>query len=347
MTIDVHQRILGLLDARLEFPDTGITAVIGPSGAGKTLLIRSISGLEDSEGFVRLGDTRWDRSVPSHQRRLGVVFQRPGLLPHLTVRENLEFAAKRRGGREGMVIDQAAGLVGIASLMDREPERLSGGETQRVAIARALLTAPRLMLMDEPVSALDADTKNEILRLLVRVQRETAVPMLYVSHDLDEIARVADHLAILQEGRIRASGPLAEMLTRLDLPLAHRVDAESVLSGMASEYDAQSRVLNVRTPAGEVRVVSDPVASGAAVRIRLRGRDVSVSLDRPTHSSILNILEATVAAVDRTGRNKAVVRVKAGEAPIVAHVSHLSADRLQLKPGLGLYIQVKSVALLE
>lgn len=347
MTIHVHQQIRGLLDASLEFPGSGITAVIGPSGAGKTLLIRSISGLEDSEGHVTFGDTRWDDNVPPHKRSLGVVLQRPGLLPHLTVRGNLAFAVKRRGAREGMSIDQIAGLVGIASLLDREPARLSGGETQRVAIARALLTAPRLMLMDEPVSALDVDTKHEILRLLVRVQRETGVPVLYVSHDLDEIARIADHLAILQEGSIRASGPLAEMLTRLDLPLAHGADAESVLGGVATEYDAQSRVLDVKTPAGAVRVVSDPVASGAAVRIRLRARDVSVSLDRPAHSSILNILEATVEAVDRTGRNKAVVRVKAGDAPIVAHVSHLSAERLQLKPGLDLYIQVKSVALLE
>ncbi|NNE70651.1 MAG: molybdenum ABC transporter ATP-binding protein, partial [Rhodothermales bacterium] len=297
MTIAVRQYIPGLLDAELTIPGRGITGVIGPSGAGKTLLIRSMAGLESADGHVRMDGTTWDRAVAPHERQLGVVLQKPGLLPHLSVNGNLKFALDRRGGRDGMSIRDVVGLLGIEHLRERRPDRLSGGETQRVAIARALLTAPRLMLMDEPVSALDGATKAEILRLLLRVQRETGVPVLYVSHDLDEIARIADHLALLESGRIRASGPLAEMLTRLDLPLAHASEAESVLQGRAAAYDEHARVLDVDTDAGILHVVSDPLALGTDVRVRLRARDVSLSLDRPGHTSILNVLGATVAEV--------------------------------------------------
>ncbi len=350
MSIDLNLALPGLLDVQLEFPSEGITAVIGPSGAGKSLLLRSVAGLEAATGHVRVGKTVWLdalSSLPTHKRPVGVVLQRPGLLPHLTVKENLEFALKRRNGRDGPGLPEVTQLLGIGGLLERRPRRLSGGETQRVAVARALLTAPKILLLDEPVSALDEAARSEILALLVRVQQDTRVPMLYVTHDLDEVARIADHVALLEAGRILGFGTLQEMLTRLDLPLARRGDAESVLAGAVSGYDSGTRVLTVTTQAGDFRVVSDPVPEASSVRIRLKARDVSLTLEKPGRSSILNILPVTVQAINGADQNKAVVRLTAGGVPVVSHVSHLSADRLGLVPGLELFIQVKSVALLS
>jgi molybdate transport system ATP-binding protein len=349
MSIDLDLSIPGLLDAQLLFPSEGITAVIGPSGAGKSLLLRSMAGLEAASGHVRIGRTVWQdtaTNVPTHNRALGMVLQRPGLLPHLSVRENLDFALKRRAGRVGPSLSEAARLVGIEGLLERRPRRLSGGETQRVAVARALLTAPDILLLDEPVSALDGTARSDILALLAKVQSRSGIPMLYVTHDLDEVARIADHVALLETGRILAFGTLQEMLTRLTLPLAQRADAESVLTGTVSGYDSGTRILTVTTAAGDFRVVSDPVPVGASVRIRLKARDVSLTLEKPGQSSILNILPVMVQAINGVDQNKAVVRLEAGGAPILAHVSHLSVDRLGLLPGLRLFIQVKSVALL-
>ncbi|MFT4604990.1 MAG: molybdate transport system ATP-binding protein [Rhodothermales bacterium] len=349
MSIDLKLALPGLLDVELRFPSEGITAVIGPSGAGKSLLLRSVAGLEPAVGHVRVGEAVWlDESTnrPTHQRAVGVVLQRPGLLPHLTVQGNLEFALRRRGGRDGLSLPEVARLLGIGDLLERRPGRLSGGEAQRVAVARALLTAPRILLLDEPVSALDGAARSEILSLLVRVQSDTGVPMLYVTHDLDEVARIAHHVALLEAGRILGFGALQEMLTRLDLPLAQRGDAESVLTGTVSRYDSGTRVLTVATTAGDFQVVSDPVAAATPVRIRIKARDVSLTLERPGQSSILNILPVNVEAINGADQNKAVVRLSAGGIPVVSHVSHLSVERLGLAPGLALFIQVKSVALL-
>jgi molybdate transport system ATP-binding protein len=354
MSILANLKFGGLLDAQLEMPSKGVTAVIGPSGAGKTLLLRCMAGLERAEGTVRIDTEVWqDESgrMPAFRRRAGFVFQHPSLLPHLTVKQNLEFGAKRRGkhgaAATSLSVGEAADMMGVGGLMERRPDKLSGGESQRVAVARALLTDPRILLMDEPVSALDAESRKDVLVHLVRLREQLDIPVLYVTHDIDEVARIADHLALIEAGAIRASGPLAQMLGRLDLPLSHRSDAESVLTGSVSGYDREHRLLEIRTAAGLFRATSDPVPLERLVRVRIRARDVSLTLERQEGTSILNIVPATVDEVDSSHDEKAVIRLLAGGAPLLAHVSRMSVTRLGLRPGLEVFVQVKSVAVLS
>ncbi|MBO6577179.1 MAG: molybdenum ABC transporter ATP-binding protein [Rhodothermales bacterium] len=334
-----------LLQASLEAPAGMVTAVMGPSGAGKTLLLRCIAGLESARGRVALEETVWldkDQSVPVHERGVGMVFQSPRLFEHLDVRGNLQFAASRRRST-GPSVEEAADAVGVSGLLDRSVQRLSGGEAQRVAIARALLTDARVLLFDEPVSALDRDARAEVLQTLAKVCSRAQVPVVYVTHDLDEVARLADRLVLLEDGRTTASGKLEDMLVG---PLGVREDAESLLRGSAVAWDEHYRLLEVATEAGSVKAVSDPIARNQPVRVRIRARDVSLTLERQSMTSILNILPATVMDVRDQGGARVSVRLSVGDAQIVAHVSHASREALALEPGREVFAQIKSVAVL-
>ncbi|MBC3257903.1 molybdenum ABC transporter ATP-binding protein [Pseudomonas paralactis] len=344
------------LDVDLQLPGRGVTALYGQSGSGKTTCLRCIAGLERAEeGFVQINDQLWQDSrnglfVPPHKRALGYVFQEASLFPHLSVRANLEFGLKRIPRLQRRVdMAQATELLGIGHLLERHPQHLSGGERQRVGIARALLTSPRLLLMDEPLAALDSKRKNEILPYLERLHDELDIPVLYVSHAQDEVARLADHIVLLRNGKALASGPIGETLARLDLPLALGDDAGVVIAGSVIAYDAHYQLLTLQLPDCplQIRVAHAPVAVGKPLRVKIQARDVSLNLHAEEHSSILNRLPVTVIQ-DMEADNSAhvLVRLDAGGTPLLARITRFSRDQLQLHPGQVLWAQIKAVAVL-
>ncbi len=344
-------RLDGLLDVHLDAPDTGITAVIGPSGSGKTLFLRSVAGLERAGGHVVVLGKTWQddaSALPVHERPIGFVFQEANLLPHLTVQGNLDYAHRRRQmDRAGVSMAESIHLFGLGSLLDRLPDRLSGGESQRVAIARALLSNPDLLLLDEPVSALEPGSRLEILGRLTALRERLKCPVLYVTHSLDEVARIGDHVAVLDRGKITASGPLETMLTRLDLDLSHQADAEAVLQGEVLDYDDEAGLARISTGAGTLWVASDRLTPGLRVRLRLRARDISITLAKHEGTSILNILPATVVGIALSSGHRAVVCLEAGSSRLLAHVTRRSAQTLDLKPGSEVFVQMKGVAILS
>jgi len=354
VTIEARLRIQRgdfVLDADLTAPAKGVTAIFGPSGAGKTTLLRAIAGLESCHGgFVKAGETVWqdERSfVPPHRRSLGFVFQETDLLSHLSVKRNLEYGLKRvPESRRRVSLDQAVTLLGVEPLIKRRTDELSGGERQRVAIARALLTSPDLLLMDEPLSSLDVPAKAEILPYLDRLFDELDLPVLYVSHSPDEVARLADYLVFLDKGRIDAAGPITEMLTRLDLPLSHRPDAEALIEATVAEHDDRFHLTYVEFGGGRFTVARRDLKPGRKVRLRVLARDVSLALKRHEGTSILNIFPATVRDLSDENRSQVMVRLDAGGVTLLSRVTRKSATVLGLRPGKELFAQVKTVALL-
>ncbi|MBI6908201.1 molybdenum ABC transporter ATP-binding protein [Pseudomonas palleroniana] len=344
------------LDVDLHLPGRGVTALYGHSGSGKTTCLRCIAGLERAaDGFIRINDEVWQDSrkgvfVPPHKRAIGYVFQEASLFAHLSVRANLEFGLKRipRALRR-VDMAHATELLGIGHLLDRHPQHLSGGERQRIGIARALLTSPQLLLMDEPLAALDSQRKNEILPYLERLHDELEIPLLYVSHAQDEVARLADHLVLLSHGKALASGPISETLARLDLPMALGDDAGVVINGAVSAYDAHYQLLTLQLPdsALSMRVAHAPLAPGKQLRIKVQARDVSLSLQAEEHSSILNRLPVTVTqTIEADNSAHVLVRLDAGGTPLLARITRFSRDQLQLRPGQTLWAQIKAVAVL-
>lgn len=345
------------LDVDLALPGRGISALFGHSGSGKTTCLRALAGLERPPGgYCAVAGEVWQDDargifVPTHRRAIGYVFQEASLFPHLNARGNLEFGQKRAPRSAGpdtpaFAVDAVADLLGIAHLLERRPDELSGGERQRVAIARALLAAPRLLLMDEPLAALDLKRKLEILPYLERLHDELAIPMIYVSHAPDEVARLADHLVLLAEGRAVASGPVADTLCRLDLPPAFADNVGTVVTATVAEHEADD-LTRLEFPGGYVHVSRRREAIGQSLRCRIHARDVSLALVPPARSSILNCLPATVANLapaDAPGH--VLVRLDAGGSPLLARITRRSAEALALAPGRAVYAQIKAVALL-
>lgn len=341
-----------LLDADLSIPETGVTALFGPSGSGKTSLLRAFAGLERHEGgFLKIGDSVWqadDVFVPPHRRPIGYVFQEASLFPHLSVLGNLRYGAERVAQSDRTVsLDKAVALLGIRNLLDRRPDQLSGGERQRVAIARALAVSPKLLLMDEPLASLDLSRRYEILPYIESLRRELDIPVIYVSHHPDEVAQLADHLVLLDDGRVLASGRVGEILTRLDLPPAHAVDAASVIDAVVSGHDDTFDLTHVDFLGGRFTVARHDLEVGRPVRVRVAARDVSLTLERQTETSILNIFPAVVEDLKPEGKSQITIRLSVAEAPLLARVTRKSAESLGLHPGAGVYAQVKSVALLS
>lgn len=354
MTIDVRfslQRGEFTLDVRFTLPESGITAVFGPSGCGKTTLLRAIAGLEHCQhGYISLKGDVWHddrRLLATHQRPLGYVFQEANLFPHLSVRGNLEYGYKRLAVEQRSVeYDRVVSLLNLDSLLHRLPLHLSGGERQRVAIGRALLTSPRLLLMDEPMSALDTQSKNEIYPFLERLHQELAIPVLYVSHSLDEVARLGNHLILMEAGRVLASGPIAEIFTRSDLSLIHGQGAESLIEAQVSGHDDEFHLTYVSFAGGQFAVPRTDVAQGRAVRLRVLARDVSLTLRRQSDTSILNIFPATVEDIVEENPAQLTIRLNANGVIILSRITRKSAAVLALEKGKAIYAQVKSVAIL-
>ncbi len=355
MTIEARfhlQRDSFTLDASLQIPAQGITAVFGPSGCGKTTLLRAMAGLErDPAGYLALPGEVWHDGatfVPTHRRALGYVFQEASLFAHLTVRGNLEYGFKRVASAERRVsFTEAVDLLGLEHLLDRDPADLSGGERQRAAIARALVTSPRLLLLDEPLTALDARSKAEILPFLERLHGELQIPILYVSHSFEEVGRLADHLVLMDAGRVVAAGSLVEMLNRLDLPLAHAPDAESIVDTTVAEHDETYQLTRLAFPSGHFTVTRVELPVGHPVRVRVLARDVSLTLQRQSETSILNILPATIRAVAENHAARTTLVLDLGDGvSILSRVTRKSVAALNLEPGRSVFAQVKTVALL-
>ena len=352
------QRQLGdfSLDVALDLPGRGVTAIFGSSGSGKTTLLRCVAGLERSpRGYLKVNDLVWQDPaaglfVPVHQRPLGVVFQEASLFAHLNVQRNLDYGLRRVSAAERRVsLDQAIELLGIEKLLQRQPDTLSGGERQRVAIARALATSPRLLLMDEPLASLDVQRKAEVLPYLEHLHEELDIPVLYVSHAPDEVARLADHLVLLSAGRVLASGPTRELMTRMDLPLAHGDAAAAIIDAVVTHVEPAYHLSHASFAGGQISLLNPNLRVGQRVRVRIQARDVSLTLQRQEGTSVLNIFAATVTAIASDSPGQVMVSLDAGgsaEHQLLARITLKSAEALQLQPGSQVYAQVKGVAVL-
>jgi len=339
------------LDVNLAFPARGVTAVFGPSGCGKTTLLRAMAGLEPCrKGYFKVADMLWQDGlhfVAPHKRSLGYVFQEASLFAHLTVQGNLEYGVKRVPHTERKVsIDKAIDLLDIGQLLKRRVDQLSGGEQQRVAIARALAVSPRILLMDEPLAALDMARKQEIMPYLESLHDELDMPVIYVSHSPDEVARLADHLVLLDAGQTTASGPIGEMLTRLDLPLAHGDNAEALIEAVVAGHDEGYELTHLDFSGGRFSVPRKALSVGHTVRLRVAARDVSLTLEHQSGTSILNIFPATIEEIVPLGSAQVMVRLQAGGISLLSRVTRKSAALLDLQPGKAVFAQAKSVALL-
>ncbi|MDC8784549.1 molybdenum ABC transporter ATP-binding protein [Roseateles koreensis] len=354
------------LDIDLQLPGRGVSALVGPSGCGKTTVLRSLAGLERAQGRVSLGDEVWQDDarrhfVPTWQRPIGYVIQESALFPHLDVRGNLEYGRRRSSKdrhSQGSKAGSGAGpgelpvlleLLGIGHLLARRPDTLSGGERQRVAIARALAAEPRLLLMDEPLAALDAARKAEILPYLERLQAELDLPIVYVSHSMDEVARLANHLVLLRAGRVEAAGPLLELLARPEMSPNRLDDASVVLEAEVLAHDEQHGLTQIGRAGATLWVGQTRQALGSAVRARVLARDVSVARQAPLETSILNVLPARLESI-YLEPHTALLRLQLNQAhagwPLLARITRRSLATLALQPGEYLHAQIKGVALM-
>jgi molybdate transport system ATP-binding protein len=349
------------LQVDVQLPGKGVTALLGPSGSGKTTCLRVLAGLEpQATGTVSvLGDVWQDSALgvfqAVHRRPLGYVFQEASLFDHLNVQDNIRYgfqrtpAAQRRHGW-----DHALELLGIGHLLARRPHELSGGERQRVAIARALATSPRLLLMDEPLAALDTARKAEILPWLEQLHQRLDIPVVYVTHSSDEVARLADHVVLLEQGKAVAQGPVAELMTRLDLPLAHGDNAAALIEAVTCGLQSDSGLCELRFDGGTLllpQTRSTPLPDRTPVRVRIQARDVSLSLVWPEQTSVLNILSATVTELADDGPGQVLVGLQVagagGGTRLLSRISRLSCERLGIAPGLPVFAQIKGVAMVR
>lgn len=342
------------LDVEFTTPAVGVTALFGHSGCGKTSILRAIAGLSrGAEGRVSVNGETWQAPgvfIPTHKRALGYVFQEPSLFPHLTVLHNLKYgwrqvpAAQRKIG-----FDNVVELLGIGSLLKRATHRLSGGEKQRVAIARALLTSPKLLLMDEPLSALDHAAKQVILPYLESLHDEFAIPSLYVSHDPYEVARLADKIVLLEQGKVTAYDDAANLLTRLDQPLSGHRDASSILEGSVSSHDLTYHLTWIGMHGGRVAVTREELLPvGKRARVEIQARDVSLSLKAHSDTTIINMLPARVQDTSEISPSQLIVRLELDDGQtLLSRITRRSAMAIGIQEGMRLYAQVKSVALIR
>jgi molybdate transport system ATP-binding protein len=332
--------------------DGGVTALFGRSGSGKTSVLNAIAGLLRPErGRIALdGELMFDASagvdVAAHRRRIGYVFQEGRLLPHLTVRQNLLFGRRfaRRPG--GVPLDRVIELLGLAALLERRPHDLSGGEKQRVAIGRALLADPRLLLMDEPLAALDAPRKSEILYYVERLRDEVRVPIVYVSHSLDEVVRLADTLVVMSDGSVLEAGPVDETMARMELrPYLGRFEGGAVIEARVAEQDLEMGLARLDFAGGALYAPDVDALVGERVRVRIRARDVSLATVRPEAISMLNVLPGTIKALGESAGASVDVQIDVAGAILLARVTRKSVAGLGLAPGRPVYALVKAVAI--
>lgn len=340
------------IDAAFATPDLGVTALFGRSGSGKTSVVNMVAGLARPDaGRIEVGgrvlfDSGKGLDLPPERRRVGYVFQDARLFPHLSVRANLDYGLRRAPRGERRVdFDEVVALLGIEHLLERRPARLSGGEKQRVAIGRALLSSPRLLLMDEPLASLDAGRRNEVLPFIAGLPRRFDIPILYVSHAMDEILRLADNLVIMDDGRAAAVGPVEEVLARVELrPLTGRYEAGAVVRAVVEAQDAAFALTRLRFAGGTLKVGRIDLPPGTPVRLRIHARDVALALDRPSAVSVQNVFPAVIVSVVPANAHLMDVVLDAG-CPIWAQVTRLSCHELGLEPGRPVFAMVKALSI--
>ena len=347
------------LDVDLQLPGQGITAIFGPSGSGKTTLLRAVAGLEkNQQGRIQIGANVWQDTLqgidlPTWQRALGYVFQESSLLPHLSVKDNLNFGLKRALNSLGNVQTEAAKalqasieLLGIGSLLQRMPDQLSGGERQRVAIARAIAMQPQLLLMDEPLASLDAARRQEIFPWLAKLRDELKMPMLYVTHSAEEVTRLADYLVVLEQGQVKAQGPVGTVLTQVVNPVVIGEDAGALIAGQIGAVDAEWHLSRVDFEGGRIWMRDAGLPGGKAVRIRILARDVSLATAELRSTSIQNQLQGVIQSITPDAHpSQVMVVLKCGTEEVLARVTRRAVSELGLQLGMPVWAQVKSVAL--
>ncbi len=347
------------LDVDLQLPGQGITAIFGPSGSGKTTLLRAVAGLEkNQQGRIQIGANVWQDTLqgidlPTWQRALGYVFQESSLLPHLSVKDNLNFGLKRALNSLGNVQTEAAKalqasieLLGIGSLLQRMPDQLSGGERQRVAIARAIAMQPQLLLMDEPLASLDAARRQEIFPWLAKLRDELKMPMLYVTHSAEEVTRLADYLVVLEQGQVKAQGPVGTVLTQVVNPVVIGEDAGALIAGHIGAVEAEWHLSRVDFEGGRIWMRDAGLPVGKAVRIRILARDVSLATAEPLNTSIQNQLQGVIQSITPDAHpSQVMVVLKCGTEEVLARVTRRAISELGLQLGMPVWAQVKSVAL--
>ena len=344
------------LAINITVPPHGITVLFGPSGSGKTTVLRCIAGLEHASGRIAIGNEVWQDDqrqifVPTWQRELGFVFQEASLFEHLDVRRNLEFGLNRlridRKAARG-ALDEAIDLLGIGSLLDRSTVNLSGGEKQRVAIARALVTQPKILLLDEPLASLDVARRKEILPWLERLHRELQIPVIYVTHSLDELARLADHVVMLDQGRVSASGNLQAICTHPVMATAAGDEAGVVIESHIQRIDHEFHLAEVSFGNGTLWVRDGANQAGAPIRLRILARDVSLATSAHSSSTIQNLIPGVIESITNEAHaSQALVTVRCGEAMLLSRVTHRALAALQLHTGSLVWCQVKSAALID
>ncbi|HSG94908.1 MAG TPA: molybdenum ABC transporter ATP-binding protein [Afifellaceae bacterium] len=351
LEVDVHHRAGGFaLDVGVSAGD-GVTALFGRSGAGKSTLVGMIAGLvRPATGRIVLNDrVLFDSEngidLPARQRRVGVVFQEARLFPHLNVRRNLLYGQWAGGRRNAPDLGVVCGLLGLDAMLDRSPDTLSGGEAQRVAIGRALLSAPDILLLDEPLSQLDGARRADILPWLDRLAHEAGTPIVYVSHAFDEITRLADNLIVISDGGVLASGPVEEVISRIDLgPATGRHEAGSLLRGEIGGHDEAYGLTTLSLNGADLTVPAIAGPAGAPVRLRIRARDVVLALERPLNISVRNVIPVKIVEIAVEEGPFAEVLTRVGDQNLRARITRKSAQELGLEPGAQAYALVKSVA---
>jgi molybdate transport system ATP-binding protein len=318
------------LDVDTHIPSVGITGIFGESGSGKTTLLRCVAGLEGSRKGL----------PPVHQRRIGYVFQEPVLFAHLSVQKNIEYG-KRRNRDADVSIEKVAKLLEVNKLLDRSVTQLSGGEAQRVSIARVLCQAPGLILMDEPLSALDERRRNDVLPYLDRLHAESSVPIIYVSHNIDEICRLSDHLLVLDNGKVVAEGGLQDTLTRVDLPQLGGRNAGAIVEAKQIRYDDEFDLTLFGFSGGEIWVAGQHEST--SVRLRINASDISLSRVAAKSTTILNILPAVIESSVAETSSAELVRLRLGDDVLVARITRRSLQDLELRAGDEVFVQIKSV----
>lgn len=343
------------LDVEFELNQSGITVLFGPSGCGKTTILRSVAGLEHAKGRVVIGDEVWQDDekkifVPTWKRPLGYVFQGASLFPHMTAGQNIRFGLRYPRGRGTTEerISEAVKLLGLEKLLDHKPAQLSGGEQQRVAIARALVLNPKILLLDEPLSALDWERRQEIMPWISRIRDEQHLPMLYVTHSADEMARLADNVVLMERGRIKAQGSAQDILSRFKTQAEVGEARESILEGQTAERDEKYGLVRVALSDSDASlwIPDSGLSLGSRIRIGLFERNISLALTPHTDTSIQNVIPVVVKSVDRKpGDAQVGVLLSVGSQQLVARITARSCDHLGIAPGCRLWAQIKSVVI--
>mgnify|MGYP006136962507 FL=1 len=333
---------------------TGVTALYGPSGSGKSTVLRLLAGLEHTKAsdpiLISSDDQIWHdekQFVPPHLRDIGYVFQQPQLFPHLSVRGNLEYAVKRRRGNQNLTLQQVSGWLGINHLLDARPTSLSGGEAQRVAIARVLLSGARCLLMDEPLGAIDYAARLQILPYIDGLRRVLDIPIVYVSHALDEITYLADEVYMLDKGRVTANGRIFDLASSLTLNSHEGEAVAAVIEGVVDSHDPDYGLSRLTLSSQSIYVSLCGQPPGTKVRLRIPARDVSLTLQAPIQTSILNVLKGVVSEIETaSAKPSLLVKIKIDDHYILSRITRKSLTQLELSPGKAVFIQIKTVALL-